>query len=436
MAIAEKATTWEKATMPHDAPPPATEPIPIAASGPSWGEAFEVLRVPNFRRFVSSYAVLVTSLSMQRIMLAWSVLEVSGDLTHVGFAVAMQYLPMLLLGLPGGVVADRWNKRCILLVCQLCYLAIAIAILWAALIGSFSIIAIYLFGVLIGVIQAFQLPASQGMLGEMVSARAIPSAVSLTSSAFQAGQVVGPALGGLLLAQLGGTWAWAANLLVVLVSALLLMRIDRSRLVIHRRAKEERATIFGGLCYVRRKPVLAVVLLLILVISVCVYATPVFLTAYAEQEFRIGAAGYGMLNSVMAIGALVGALLSAKRPAPSLAAILLFTATLGISQIAMGLIHVLALFGAALFVRGATSLFTTTAANSFMQLRTHPLMRGRVMSFYGMMMNGGMALGNLFIGALVAAFGVRPVMIATGLLISLVAILAWGLVRWVERRTH
>lgn len=419
--------------MSHESVPPATEPIPIASDRPSWGEAFGVLKTPNFRRFVSSYAVLVTSLSMQRIMLAWSVLEVSGDLGHVGLAIAMQYLPMLLLGLPGGVAADRWSKRRMLLLCQYGYLAIAISILVVAFTTSLDLFAIYLFGALLGIIQAFQLPASQGIIGEMVSAREIPSAISLTSSAFQAGQVIGPALGGLLLAQIGTAWAWAVNLLVVAVSMLLLLRVDQSRLTRHRRPPESRATAAAGFRYVRRKPILAVVLLLIFIVSICVYATPVFLTAYAEHEFRIGAAGYGMLNSIMAIGALAGAVLSAKRPAPTLAIILLFTVALGLSQAVMGLIHLLPLFGVALFVRGATSLFTTTAANAFMQVRTHPLMRGRVMSFYGMMMNGGMALGNLAVGALVEGFGVRAVMVATGLLPAVLALAVWLFARRGER---
>ncbi|WP_162903684.1 MFS transporter [Leucobacter sp. wl10] len=415
--------------MSHESVPPTTGSIPAPSGRPSWGEAFGVLRVPNFRRFVSAYGVLVTSLSMQRIMLAWSVLEVSGDLTHVGLAVATQYLPMLLLGLPGGVVADRWSKRRTLLACQLGYLALAVAVLVIAFAQSLDLVAIYLFGALIGVVQAFHLPASQGIIGEMVSARAIPAAISLTSSAFQAGQVIGPALGGLLLAQLGTAWSWAVNLLVVAISMLLLLRVDRSRLTIRHRPPGDRTTVSEGLRYVARKPTLTIVLLLILIISICVYATPVFLTAYAEQEFRIGAAGYGMLTSIMAVGALAGAVLSAKRPAPTLAMILLFTVALGVSQAIMGLVYALALFSATLFIRGATSLFTTTAANSFVQLRTHPLMLGRVMSFYGIMMNGGMALGNLVIGALIAGFGVRPVMIAAGVLPAVLALAVWLFVR-------
>lgn len=419
--------------MAYEPTDPMTEPIPNPSSRPSWGEAFGVLRIANFRRYVASHVVLVTSLSMQRIMLAWLVLEISGNMLHVGLAVAMQYLPMLLFGLVGGVAADRWSKRQILLVCQFAYVATAIITLVVALTDTFSVPVIYLVGIVIGVIQAFQLPASQGIVGEIVSTSRIPSAISLISSAFQSGQVLGPALGGILLAQLGNHYSWAFNLLILCVSMLLLLRVSPANLIVSLQPPQTRTTVAAGIRYVRRKSEITTVLALILIVSVCVYATPVFLTAYAEIEFRIGAAGYGILNSVMAAGAIIGALLSAKRPTPTLITILMFTIALGISQVIMGVIYWLPIFCIALFVRGATSLFTTTAANSFIQIRTNVLMRGRVMSFYGMMMNGGMAFGNLIVGSLVAVFGVRPVMLVTGLLPVIAALSVWWIIRQIRR---
>lgn len=412
--------------MAHEHPAsPDTAPIPVHGRRPSWREAFSSVSIPNFRRFIIAYVLIVTSISMQRIMLAWSVLEVSGDLAHVGAAIAVQYLPMLLLGPAGGVVADRWSKRSTLLLCQVVLLALAVAVLVASAIAPLHIMLIYILGACIGVVQAFQMPAAQGIIGEMVSARHLSPAVSLTSSAFQAGQIVGPALGGFLLAYLEPTWAWGANLAVVGISLLVLRRIRVAPLTVPRRPVSTSMGGVAGLRYVRRKPEIVLVLALVLAVSCCAYATPVYLTAYANDEFAIGASGYGVLNSIMAFGAMGGAVLSAKRSAPTMATILICTVALAVSQVAMGIISALPLFVLVLAARGAASLFATTAMNAFIQLRTQPIYRGRVLGFYGMMMNGGMAAGNVLMGGLVAAFGVRFVATTTGAVIALCALAAW-----------
>ena len=389
-----------------------------------------MLRFVGFRRFVISYGTLLTSLSIQRLLLSWTVLVQTESMLQVGLVAAAQFAPMLIFSLWAGVVADRYSKRRILVACHLGFISLAVAATVLSLCDALGPLAIFTLSILIGVVQSFQNPAAHSVVGELVPRSGIASAVSFVSSAFQAGQIVGPAIGGVVLALTGNTWSWGLNVALLGISIVLVMTV-------HPRPPERpedphappRATFAAGAAYVWRRKTFVWLLALVLCVAFCAYSNPVFLMALAQEEFRLGAAGFGMLNAVLASGSFAGALTSARHPSPRVPTVIIFTVTLGLGQIAAGMATLLPLLCAALVVRGASSLLLTNAANAFLQLNSHPSVRGRVLAFYGVMLDAGQCMGNLAMGLTVALYGVRPTLVLAGSLPILAALLTWAVLR-------
>ena len=195
-------------------PPPlatVTQPVAVVSERLPWRHTFISLRVPNFRLFATGHFIAVIAIWMQRIAQDWLVLQLSGSVTAVGFTVALQFLPSLLLGPWGGMVADRFSKRRILIMCQSAAAVLAAALAVLALTGRIEVWHVYGIALVLGLVTVLDQPARQVFVHELVGPRYLRNAISVNSTTFQLGGLIGPAIAGVLLTAVGAGWAFAAN---------------------------------------------------------------------------------------------------------------------------------------------------------------------------------------------------------------------------------
>lgn len=394
---------------------------------PRRGGTFSSLRIRNYRLFFTGAIVSNTGTWMARITQDWLVLSLTGSAAAVGITTALQFLPMLLFGLYGGVLADRYPKRRILLISQaalgLCGLALAVL----TLSGHVQVWHVYLIAFLLGMVTVVDNPARQSFVSEMVGPAQLRNAVSLNSANFQSARLVGPAVAGLLIATIGSGWSFLLNGLFFLapLAGLLMMRPAELHKV--ERAPRGRGQLREGLRYVAGRPDLIWPIVLVGFVGTFGFNFPIWLTAFADDIFHVGAGTYGFLNTLMAAGSLVGALLAARRGSTRLRMLVLAAVVFGVLEIAAALSPFFWLFALLLVPIGMFGLTVNITANSAVQLATDPVMRGRVMSLYMMVFAGGTPIGAPLLGWITDTYGPR-VGFATGGLVSLAAAGVVGLV--------
>ncbi|MEU3749123.1 MULTISPECIES: MFS transporter [Streptomyces] len=391
------------------------------------GETFSSLRIRNYRLFFTGAIVSNTGTWMARITQDWLVLSLTGSAAAVGITTALQFLPMLLFGLYGGVIADRYPKRNLLLVSQaalgLCGLALAVL----TLSGSVQVWHVYLIAFLLGMVTVVDNPARQAYVAEMVGPKQLRNAVSLNSANFQSARLVGPAVAGVLIAGVGSGWAFLLNGLsfIAPLVSLLLMRTGELHKV--ERAPRGKGQLREGLRYVAGRPDLIWPIVLVGFIGTFGFNFPIWLTAFAEEVFHVGAGTYGFLNTLMAAGSLVGALAAARRGSTRLRMLVIAAAVFGVLEIAAALSPAFWMFALLLVPIGMIGLTVNITANSAVQMATDPAMRGRVMSLYMMVFAGGTPIGAPLLGWVTDTYGAR-VGFATGGVISLAAAGVIGLI--------
>ncbi|MCX5392342.1 MFS transporter [Streptomyces sp. NPDC006482] len=391
------------------------------------GETFSSLRIRNYRLFFTGAIVSNTGTWMARITQDWLVLSLTGSAAAVGITTALQFLPMLLFGLYGGVIADRYPKRRLLLISQaalgLCGLALAVL----TLSGSVQVWHVYLIAFLLGMVTVVDNPARQVYVAEMVGPEQLRNAVSLNSANFQTARLVGPAVAGVLIAGVGSGWAFLLNGLSFLapLACLLLMRTSELHKV--ERAPRGKGQLREGLRYVAGRPDLIWPIVLVGFVGTFGFNFPIWLTAFSEEVFHVGAGTYGFLNTLMAAGSLVGALAAARRGSTRLRMLVIAAAVFGVLEIAAALSPAFWLFALLLVPIGMIGLTVNITANSAVQMATDPAMRGRVMSLYMMVFAGGTPIGAPLLGWITDTYGAR-VGFATGGVISLAAAGVVGLV--------
>ncbi|MFD9032944.1 MFS transporter [Streptomyces sp. NPDC059567] len=394
---------------------------------PERGGTFSSLRIRNYRLFFTGAIVSNTGTWMARITQDWLVLSLTGSAAAVGITTALQFLPMLLFGLYGGVLADRYPKRRILLISQaalgLCGLALAVL----TLSGHVQVWHVYLIAFLLGMVTVVDNPARQSFVSEMVGPAQLRNAVSLNSANFQSARLVGPAVAGLLIATIGSGWSFLLNGLFFLapLAGLLMMRPAEFHRV--ERAPRGKGQLREGLRYVAGRPDLIWPIVLVGFVGTFGFNFPIWLTAFADDIFHVGAGTYGFLNTLMAAGSLAGALLAARRGSTRLRMLVVAAVVFGVLEIAAALSPSFWLFALLLVPIGMFGLTVNITANSAVQLATDPVMRGRVMSLYMMVFAGGTPIGAPLLGWITDTYGPR-VGFATGGLVSLVAAGVVGLV--------
>lgn len=397
---------------------------------------FRSLRVRNYRLYAGGQLVSLTGTWMQRVAQDWLVLELTNSGTALGIVTALQFAPQLLLGLWGGMLADRLDKRRLLLLTQSLLAVVALLLGVLTVTGLVSYWQVLALAAALGVITAIDTPVRQSFVVEMVGARELTNAVAINSTTFNAGRILGPAVAGVMITAVGTGWAFLANAVssVAVVAALFAMR--PAELFPAPPVARAKGQLREGLAYVRGRRDLLLTMVLIFVIGTFGLNFAITSALLAKQVFDRGAGGYGLLSTALAVGALGGAVLATRRTKRPTAAFLLAAAgAFSVAEILSGLMPTFWLTAALLVPTGLAMLSITTAANSHVQLGVAPTMRGRVMALYLMCFLGGTPIGAPIVGWVAGVAGPRWGVVGGGL-VCLLAVLGLSVLLGRRRGVH
>ncbi|MFE1432066.1 MFS transporter [Streptomyces griseoaurantiacus] len=390
------------------------------AAAPRKASMFSSLRIRNYRLFFLGQVVSNTGTWMQRIAQDWLVLSLTGSSTAVGVTSALQFLPMLLFGLYGGVLVDRLPKRPTLLLTQSAMGLAGLALAVLTLSGHVQVWHVYLAAFAVGLATVMDNPARQTFVPEMVGPHQLQNAISLNSANFQSARLVGPAVAGVLITGVGTGWAFLLNGVSFLapIAGLLLMRSRELHEI--RRAPRGKGQLREGLRYVAVRPELVWPIVLVGFIGTFGFNFPVWLSAYADDVFHAGAGEYSLFNTLMAVGSLVGALLAARRGTARLRVLITAALGFGVLEVLASVAPQLWLFALFMVPIGIFGMTVNVTANTSVQMATDPEMRGRVMALFMMVFMGGTPVGAPLVGWVTDAYGAR-VGFAAGGAVSLAA---------------
>lgn len=375
-----------------------TQPIAVVSERLPWRQTFISLRVPNFRLFAVGHFIAVIALWMQRIAQDWMVLQLSGSVTAVGITVALQFMPSLFLGPWGGMMADRFAKRKILILCQCMAAVLAATLAVLALSHVVQVWHVYVIAFVLGLVTVLDQPARQVFVNELVGPKYLRNAISVNSTTFQLGGLIGPALAGILLTAVGAGWAFAANAVACCSTVAMLLLLRKDKLFVTAPAPKRKGMLREALHYALSKPTIYWPWLMAGFVAVFAMSLPVILAAFADRVFHVGAGGYGLLNALVALGALTGAVASTRRRQLRLRSVVICAGMYGAMLCLASLAPSLVWFGAAMVVSGFWCLMFLTGSNQLVQISSNMAIRGRVMSLYIMVLIGGQAVGGPVIG--------------------------------------
>jgi MFS family permease len=370
---------------------------------------FRSLRNVNYR--VWAVGALISNIGtwMQRTAQDWLVLTqlTSENATAVGIVMSLQFGPALVLLPLTGYAADHCDRRKILFVTQTAMAILALGLGILTLAGHVQLWHVYVFALLLGTVTAFDAPARQTFVSELVGEKDLANAVALNSTSFNAARMIGPAVAGVLIASTGTGWVFLINAVsyAAVLGSLALLRVD----ALHRKDRGSRGQggLLAGFRYVWSRPDLKVVLLMLFLLGTFGLNFPIFISTMSVTVFHAGAREYGILTSAMAIGSVAGALLAATRARPRIPRIILAAAIFGVGCAAAAVMPGYWMFGAILVVIGISAQTFTTTTNSVVQLSTDPGMRGRVMAILMAILMGATPLGAPLVGWVADTFGPR-----------------------------
>ena len=370
---------------------------------------FRSLRSFNFRLWTAGALVSNIGTWMQRVAQDWLVLT---QLTHhdasaLGIVMSLQFAPQLLLLPWTGSAADRLNQRKLLMFTQATMGVLALMLGVLTIAGVVRLWHVYVFAFLSGSAAALDAPVRQTFVAEMVGDEDLTNAVALNSTSFNAAQMIGPAVAGLLIARVGIGWAFLLNGLSFGAVLISMSFFRLSELNASARALRTTSGFLEGLRYVWRKPELRAILIMLFLIGTFGLNFPIFISTMAVSVFHSDARGFGLLSSIMAVGTLSGALFAAGRRRPDLTSLLTGAGVFGLGCTLAALAPGYWWFAAALIVIGAAALTLTNGTNSIMQLSTEPAMRGRVMALRVGIALGGTPIGAPIVGWVANQFGPR-----------------------------
>ena len=371
-------------------------------------KTFAALSVRNFRLYFIGQLISVSGTWMQSVAQGWLVLQLTGSSVDLGFAVALQYVPMLLLGSYGGLVADRHEKRRILYITQVSAGLLALVLGLMVTTHHVTVESVYVLAFMLGIVNLFDNPARQAFVQEMVGRDLIANAVSLNSVLMNGGRLIGPGIAAGFIAFMGTAMCFYANSVSYLAVLLALALMKKSEFLPMRTVVREKGQLRLGLRYVRDNPVLRNVILATAVVGTFAYNFTVTLPLLTRHTFhQTSAADYGILMALMGLGAIFGGLFIAHRSRPTPRLLATLALGFGILMTLTSWAPTVTWAEFAIVPTGAFSIAFVSTANATLQLNSSQHMRGRVMSLYAIAFLGTTPIGAPLIGVIVAATNPR-----------------------------
>jgi MFS family permease len=368
----------------------------------TWGRTFSSLKVPNYRLYFTGQSISLVGTWMQMTAQSWLVLTLTHSSTDLGLAVALQALPVLLLGPYGGVVADRVDKRRLMIALQTAMGGQALVLGLLVLLGSVRFWEICVLAVILGLNNAFENSARQAFVREMVGQDELRNAITLNTVTVNAARAVGPGIGGILIAAVGTGTCFLLNAasFAAVVTSLLVM--DRSALRPSPPSGRARGQLREGLRYAARTPTIAVPLLMMGLVGLLAYEFQVSLPVLVQRSFHGGSAAYGFITAAMGIGAVIGGLFTAARGRTGLRPMILASIGFGVALMACAFSPVIGLAYAAMLFAGWASVSFISIGNSTIQLSSAPSMRGRMLALWQVAFQGTTPIGGPVVGWIIA----------------------------------
>ncbi|MEO6702134.1 MAG: MFS transporter [Jatrophihabitantaceae bacterium] len=411
--------------------PAQLPPDPVPPAGRRRVNPLQSLKVRNYRLYFGGQLVSLTGTWAQRVAQDWLVLQLTNSGTALGLVTALQFGPALLLSLYGGALADRGDKRRLLLFTQTGMGLAALLLGVLQLTGAVRLWHVMVLAAVLGVVSAIDTPIRQSFVVEMVGSRDLPNAVALNSTTFNLARIIGPAIAGVVIAAYGTGWAFLGNAVstIGVLAGLALMRTSE----LYPSPPVDRAPgqYRDAVRYVRGRPDLMLPMLLIFILGTFGYNYQITIALIAKQVFHRGADSFGLLSTALAVGATVGALAATfRRKRPSRLFLIIAAIAFSATEMLAGAMPSFGLTALALIPAGLAMITMAQAANSTVQLGVEPTMRGRVMGLYILCFMGGTPVGAPIVGWVAEAFGPRWGMVGGGLICLLATLLiAAGLAR-------
>ena len=377
--------------------------------------SFNSLEVPNYRRYFAGQLISLSGTWMQTVAAIWVILTLTDSGVAVGLTTALQFLPMLLIGAWGGLLADRIPKRRLLMTTQALMMVPALGLFAVTAAGVVAPWMVYLAVFAFGSLNAVDNPTRQSFVYEMVGPDRLVNAVSLNSVIVQAARIVGPALAGVLIATVGVVPCFGLNALTFVAMILALWGMDPARLQAAPVAGREPGAIRAGLRYVQKTPELMVPLALMALVGTLGFNFQVVLPLLAKFSFESGAMTYASLVSAMAVGSIAGALVNGHRGRTGPRLIAGGALAFGLSALLAAAMPSLALEVVMLALLGAAAVTFAATINSTLQLAVSPEMRGRVMALYSVVFLGSTPIGAPLTGWLAESYDPRVALTLAGL---------------------
>ncbi|MGO4146791.1 MFS transporter [Paenarthrobacter sp. YAF11_1] len=361
---------------------------------------FRSLGILNYR--IWFFGALISNIGtwMQRTAQDWLVFDhlTAHDAGAMGITLALQLGPQLFLAPWAGLLADRYSRRKLLLITLVAMALLSTGLGILVLLGVAELWHVYVFALLLGIVTALDAPVRQTFVSELVTDEYLPNAVALNSASFNVARMIGPAVSGVLTVLVGPGWVFLINTVSFVAMLWALKLIPASSLRVQPRAAAGKGRIREGLRYVRNRPDIQVVLAAVFIVGTFGLNFPLFIAAMVGTQFGMDAGAFGLLNSVMAIGSVTGALLAARRGRPRLRLIFIAAGGFGVASALAALAPNATLFGLALVPCGLFALTLITSANGYVQSTTEAVMRGRVMALYMAIFMGGTPIGAPLVG--------------------------------------
>jgi MFS family permease len=371
---------------------------------------FSSLSIRNYRLYFFGQLVSVSGTWIQWVAQTWLIIHTLGEGgVVVGVATALQFVPSFFGGLWGGLIADRFDKRRVLVWTNALQAVLALALGSLAVTHVVEVWHVYVLAFLFGCVTVVDMPARQAFVIEMVGSEAVPNAVALNSAVFNGGRLVGPALAALMIKlsnnETGPAFFINAASFAAVIFALWAMDPDR----LHRspRAGRAKGQLREGLSYVWKTSILRDTLFLVAIVATFGFNFMIVLPFFATDTFHGGAGIYGLLSSIMAVGSIGGALYTGARRSPTMRFMILTAFGFGVATLAAASAPTIALAALLLIPVGVMSMAYIATANSTLQLNSPPILRGRVMAVYSLLFLGGTAIGGPIAGWVTQAFGAR-----------------------------